>query len=236
VDDRLDEGADVKDKASIARRIGLGVAALGATLLTASCAAGQHAASAQEHPSINGTNAEVGSIDLRAVAVVAPSSQCYRPGADAPLTMSIVNTGRQPDSLTGVSSPRFSSYTVAKTADDLAPASGTGDCASPSASASGSASSAPAQPAAAPQTVAPGKALQLGLMDTGTTDPGVPTAPIVVLSGLKGGPLYPGESIPVTFSFADAGQVTLQIPVQLSAAPNNSVIPSVPNGTNSPIE
>jgi copper(I)-binding protein len=232
----------VKAQPSIARRIVIGVAAAGAALLTASCAAGQHAASAKESPSIDGANAQVGSMLLRTVAITTPSGKCYLPGGDAALSLVLVNNSQAADSLTSVSSPRFSSYTVAKTADDLDPASGSGDCGA-AASGSAAATSAPATggssasaPAAAPQTVAAGKSLHLGLKNTGTTDPGVPTAPIVVLDGLTGGPLHPGESVPVTFSFATAGKITLQVPVQLSAAPNNSVIPSVPNATETPIE
>jgi hypothetical protein len=227
----------VKAQASIARRIGLGVVAVGATLLTASCAAGQHAATDEEHPSIDGTNADLGSIQLRTVAIVSPKHACYLNGADAPLTLSIVNTGEHPDDLTGISSPRFSSLTVAKTADALAPAAGSGNCthtAAPSGSPAGSGSAA--SPGSTAETIEPGQAVRLGLLYTGTTDPGVPTAPIMVLSGLHGGPLFPGESVPVTFTFADAGTVTLQVPVQLSTAPNNSVLPSVPNSSASPIE
>jgi hypothetical protein len=184
---------------------------------------------------------------LRTVAITTPSGRCYLPGGDAALSLVLVNNGQDADTLTSVSSPRFSSYTVAKTADDLNPASGSGDCgaAASGSAASGSAAAtgAPATggssssaPAAAPQTVAAGKSLDLGLKNTGTTDAGVPTAPIVVLDGLTGGPLRPGDSVPVTFSFASAGKITLQVPVQLSAAPNNSVIPSVPNATETPIE
>ena len=77
------------------------------------------------------------------------------------------------------------------------------------------------------QTVGPGQSLPLGVYDAGTNAPGVPTEPIVLLRGLKDGPLFPDTSIPVTFQFASAGSVTLQVPVQLSVAPNNSVVPSV---------
>jgi copper(I)-binding protein len=51
----------------------------------------------------------------------------------------------------------------------------------------------------------------------------------VLLRGLKNGPLFPGESVPVTFTFAKAGQITLRVPVQLSVAPHNSIVPSVTN-------
>ena len=232
----------MKAQPSIARRIVIGVTAAAAALLTASCAAGQHAASARQSPSIDGANAQVGSMLLRTVAIATPSGKCYLPGGDAALSLVLVNNSQNPDTLTSVSSPRFSSYTVAKTADDLNPATGSGDCgaaASGSAPATGAPAtgdSSSAAQAAAPQTIAAGKSLHLGLKNSGTTDPGVPTAPIVVLDGLTGGPLHPGESVPVTFSFASAGKITLEVPVQLSAAPNNSVIPSVPNATETPIE
>ena len=79
------------------------------------------------------------------------------------------------------------------------------------------------------QTIAPNHSLQLGVYDANGNDPGVPTAPIILLRGLQDGPLFPGESVPVTFTFASAGQLTLQVPVQLSVAPHNSVVPSMTN-------
>jgi copper(I)-binding protein len=40
--------------------------------------------------------------------------------------------------------------------------------------------------------------------------------------------LFPGTSVPITFSFAKAGSVTVQVPVQLTTLPSGSgeVIPS----------
>jgi copper(I)-binding protein len=223
----------VKAKATLARRIGIGLFAVGATLLTASCATGQHAASAQETPAIDGVTGHLGSMQLHAVAITSPDGACVLPGGDAALSFILVNTGHSADALSGVSSPRFSSSVAVATADDLAEYAkadaGTGNCndtAAPQASSTPSAN--PSLPAAAgQQTVPPGQSLPLGVYDAGTNAPGVPTEPIVLLRGLQGGPLYPGSSIQVTFSFNSAGSVTLQVPVQLSVAPNNSVVPSV---------
>jgi hypothetical protein len=39
--------------------------------------------------------------------------------------------------------------------------------------------------------------------------------------------VYPGTTIPMTFDFAQAGSVTLQVPVALSGAPNTSPIPEL---------
>jgi copper(I)-binding protein len=222
----------VKAKASIARRMGIGLVATCAALLTASCAAGQHAATANESPAIDGTSGLVGSIHLAAVALKAPPVSCYLPGGDAALTLVIVNVGHSADTLSTVSSPRFKSAIVAASPDDAASylqaEPGTGSCApTPSGSASSPAvvvpPSQPLPAPAKPQSIAPGQSLQLGVTDTGAD---APSGPVVVLRGLTGGALYAGTSIPVTFSFADAGDVTLTVPVQLSVAPNSSTIPA----------
>lgn len=229
----------MKAHAPIARRIGIGLLAIGATLLTGACAAGQLAATSLETPGIDGVQANVGDMGLHAVAIVAPDGPCVLPGADAALTFVLVNNGHSADSLQGVSSPRFTSSAAVATADDLSAYAkadpGTGSCTEGTGSASASAP-APAPSAAAslpapagPQTVQPGHLLQLGVYDAGTNAPGVPTEPIVLLRNLQGGPLFPGESVPVTFTFATGGSTTLQVPVQLSVAPNNGVVPSVTN-------
>lgn len=232
----------MKVQASIARRIGIGLVAVCATLTTGACAAGQLAATANETPAIGGTTGHLGEMQLHAVAIVAPDGACVLPGADAALTFVLVNTGHDEDSLTGVSSPRFGSSAAVASASDLASYAatdaGTGTCAPSSGDQATPApavspTAAPALPSAAgPQTVPPGRLLQLGVYGAGTNSPDVPTEPIVLLRQLQDsaqqkGPLYPGESIPVTFTFAKAGSITLQVPVQLSTTPNNSIVPSV---------
>lgn len=236
------EGVDVKARAMIARRIGIGLVAASAALITASCAAGQHAATAQEHPSMDGTSGTIGKMQIHALAIKSPSGACVLPGADAALTMVIVNTGRKPDSLEGVTSPRFSSSAAVATADDLSSYAnvdaGSGTCtqASGAAAAPTTPSDTSSLPAGAGvPTIAAGQSLQLGVYNANGNDPGVPTEPIILLRGLQGGPLFPGESVPVTFSFASAGKVTLQVPVQLSVAPHNSVVPSVTNPATEPV-
>lgn len=226
----------MKARAMIARRIGIGMVAASAALITASCAAGQQAATSEEHPSMDGTNGKVGHMEIHALAIEAPSGPCVLPGGDAALTMIIVNTGRNSDSLQGVTSPRFSSSASVATAADLGQYAkvdaGAGACtgASGAASAPSTPSNTSTLPAGAgAQTVAPAQALQLGVYNANGNDPGVPTEPIILLRGLQNGPLFPGESVPVTFTFAKAGKLTLQVPVQLSVAPHHSIVPSVTN-------
>lgn len=228
----------MKARAGIVRRVAIGLLAIGAVLTTGACAAGQLAASSQETPAIDGTTGHLGTMQLHAVAITAPDGPCVLPGGDAALSFVLVNTGRQSDSLVGVSSSRFTSSTTVESPDQLASFTsadaGHGSCASASASAaptsgtSAPSSLAPLTPQPQPQTVAAGQSLPLGVYNAGTNAPGVPTAPIVLLRGLKDGPLYPGTTISVTFSFASAGQIELQVPVQVSNAPRQSFVPSVP--------
>src|SRR5664279_425663 len=65
--------------------------ALSAAALTAACAAGQHAATSVEKPSLDGTQGQVGSILLEGVALHAPTARSYPGGADVPLAVYIVN-------------------------------------------------------------------------------------------------------------------------------------------------
>lgn len=222
----------MKAQATIMRRIGIGLVALCATMLTASCATGQHASTANNIPAIDGTDGSVGKIDLRAVAIKSPDEACYLPGSNAAMTLVIVNSGTTPDTLTGVSSPRFGSAVVAANAAEattyLQSASGSGSCAA-APSGSNTPSAAPqasgSLPAPAPNpALTAGRALQLGLTDTGTDTSALP---VIVLEDLQGNALYPGESIPVTFNFGAAGEITLTVPVQLSATANQATVPPV---------
>jgi hypothetical protein len=54
---------------------------------------------------------------------------------------------------------------------------------------------------------------------------GVPEAEgALLLLGLKR-QLYPGTTVSITFTFAEAGSVTVAVPVQLSSNPTSSVLP-----------
>jgi hypothetical protein len=49
----------------------------------------------------------------------------------------------------------------------------------------------------------------------------------LVLTNLKGSTnLYPGSEVPLTFTFANAGKVTVSVPIQLSAQPNDVSVPA----------
>lgn len=54
---------------------------------------------------------------------------------------------------------------------------------------------------------------------------GVPDSKAVLqLSQIKSD-LHPGSTVPLTFTFANAGTITVRVPVQLSSAPQTAVLP-----------
>jgi copper(I)-binding protein len=78
-----------------------GLVALG----IAGCSSGQVTQTDSIEPAVNGNQGNVGDVALRDVLVAYPESGPYREGEDAPLTLTIVNTGGMDDELTSVSSP-----------------------------------------------------------------------------------------------------------------------------------
>jgi hypothetical protein len=194
-----------------------GLVALSAVVLTAACAAGQQAQTANEKPSIDGTQGSVGSIQLSNVALRTPPTNSYPSGSSVPMSVYISNSGQSGDTLTSVTSTEFSGWDVVPTesVQTSAPAS-------PSTAPSSSTASAPTS--GRPQQIGAGLAVGFGL--TNLTASGGGSTDTVLLTGLasKSAPLYPGMSVKVTFTFAKAGQTTLTVPVQISAKPNTQTL------------
>lgn len=226
------------------RRIGIGLVAMCAALLTSACAAGQVVQTARQTPAIDGSSGQVGDIQLHAVAIKAPSTNCYLPGSDAAMTFVIVNRGAKDATLTNITSSRYTSWVVAANGGDAAAFqradAASGSCApQPSGSAAGSSSpaaapAAPSQPlprAGNSLTIKAGQNLSLGVAQGEEAA----AQQVVLLRGLTGGPLWPGNPVQMTFTFGGDGSTTFTVPVQLSTAPNNLTIPS-PGSTTSPIE
>lgn len=182
--------------------------AVSAAVLTAACAAGQQAQTAQERPSIDGTTGVIGQLQLEGVALHAPTGiRAYPAGSAVAMKLYIVNNGQSGDTLTNVTSSAFTGWQVVSTP------------AVPAATATGGGSES-----GTPQQIGPGAAIGLGL--TNLTPGGTGSAETLVLTGLKtsSAPLYPGSAVPVTFTFANAGQTTLTVPVQVSAQPNSQTL------------
>lgn len=99
-------------KRATTRLVRIGAAVAAAALLTSACAAGQHAITAEELPTLDGTNGRVGQINLRGVTLQAPASGAvnYPAGSRIPIRLVLVNNGQQPDTLTSVTSPAFQNW------------------------------------------------------------------------------------------------------------------------------
>jgi copper(I)-binding protein len=240
----------VKAEPVTVRRLGVGLA-VAAALVTSACAAGQQAATANEQSTIDGANASVGTINLRAAVLEAPSGNTafWPAGSDVALKVVIVNNGTKPDRLVSVTSPAFSdwgAYATTQQADRVvnahaaaaastsAPASSSSPAESSSAGApaSGSATGSATESASptATRTAKP-KPLPSALQNITITPGsrlgwGTPESTGALLLIHATQVLYPATTIQLTFTFQNAGTVTFAVPVSQSAAANTSIIPA----------
>jgi copper(I)-binding protein len=219
------------------RVLGAGVLALGAALVLAGCGAGQITQTDSQQPAVNGTYAQVKTIVLRDVAVQYPTSgPGYPAGATPALTLTVVNQGAQDDSLVSVTTGDGAQATVGGSKDVVAGHSlviGPDDAVestnevqtTPPSSTSSSSSSAPTSTGSTPTgtTSATGGPTATSTSEVPSSGAAAtPTAPEVVgkatvtLPALKQ-PLWPGQTIKVTFVFKNAGPVTVEVPIAAPA-------------------
>ncbi len=217
------------------RVLGAGVLALGAALVLAGCGAGQITQTDTQQPAVNGTYAQVKTIVLRDAAVQYPTSgPGYPAGATPSLTLTVVNIGTQDDSLVSVTTEDGTQATVggSKTVvaahslvigpDDAVESTNEVQTTPPSAPSSTATSSSSATPTKS-ETNTPGSLTASSTSEVPSSGPAAtPTAPekvgqaTVKLPALKQ-PLWPGQTIKVTFVFQNAGPVTVELPVAAPA-------------------
>lgn len=182
---------------SARRRVIAGVgAAVAAVLLTSACAAGQQAQTANQKPTLDGTNATIGSIGLRGLAIEAPSGPSYAVGSNPAIKVVLVNSGLKADALTSISSSEATGWGTA-----------------PGTSGTGASSTSPV-------SIAAGDRVSYGVPEA--TDS-------LLLLGTKAA-LYPGTSITLTFTFAKAGSVSVQVPVHLTEGHQPASYVPAPSG------
>ena len=210
-------GNETASRASLFRRLGaaVGSGTAGLLLLTA-CAAGEHAQTVEQTPSIDGVQAEAGDLAIRAAGIAAPESGAsYAKGSTAQLRMVIVNRGAKADKLVSVASPvaggsQFSAGSGASTAAG----SGSPTDASPWASSSASGTDSETSACGSPSASAPSTPIELpsrGSVQIGIGEGG----PSVTLTGLTTD-LFPSQSVPVTLTFSSGASVTFTVAVQLT--------------------
>jgi copper(I)-binding protein len=214
--------------------IGIGLAAV-----LAGCGSGQITQTDTQLSGVNGASATVGSMAIRNAQLAYPADPqgVYQPGSSARLVVTIVNTGLTSDTLVKVTSPGVSSITIDGSADgtklipgNFSVASGQDEddsTASPSSAAAPTTTvpvvtTTQAPPSSGQPSSPPSGSLvpSAPSVPPTTTASAVPTVPGVVkielvgIKSLNGAPLRAGLTIPMTFYFQHAGQVTLaQVPI-----------------------
>jgi copper(I)-binding protein len=176
------------------RVLGSGVLGLGAALVLAGCGAGQITQTDTQAAAVNGANAMTGTVALRDASIVNRNGcqQAYTAGSNAPLKLIIANAGAAPDQLVSVTSTGAASATVAGQQTIFARSSLAVGPVDEAESSAGSSSPSPT-----PSPAAGGA----------STDRAT-----VVLQGLKS-TLWPGQLLPVTFVFRNAGPLTTELPI-----------------------
>ncbi|WP_436493387.1 hypothetical protein [Actinokineospora sp. HUAS TT18] len=224
-------------------RLRIAPAALGLSLVAVlgavGCSAGQITQTDSQLPAVNGAMSQAGKLALRDAALAYPHGGHYAAGADAPLILTIVNSGAEADELVEVSSP-FATE-VELVGDKNVPGTAALVVGTPGEEAEAEAHSSVAPtptPTSAPSgSVTPsgtanpsGSATpSSGAHGTSEAHPTTTAAPTssakpqvgkikIVLVGLKE-KLFPGRMIPVTFVFAKSGSVTVELPIASPNAP-----------------
>jgi copper(I)-binding protein len=206
--------------------VALGVSAL---LGIVGCSAGQVAQTAEMEPAVNGNTGQVGTIALRNVQVAYPENgEAYKAGEDAPLLLSIVNTGGEDDELVGVTSPAGevelignASIPAGTALHVVLPEGGESSSSSATTTTTETSGSSETSGSEAPGT---GTSEPAGSSSTSVTSTdSQDIAPVVgtmslVITGLTADLPY-GKNVPVTFEFANAGKVTIQLPIAAPATP-----------------
>lgn len=202
--------------------VAVALVALGVT----ACSSGQVTQTDSMEPAVNGNMADVGEVALRNVVIAYPESGSYASGDDAPLRLAIINNGGSDDELTSVSSPAAGSVEIvggaalparsalevvvpadssatssAEPTESATPTSTPSDSAEPSTPGDSETSSSPTSTTS--ETPEP---------TASATAPDVVGAISIVLRDLTAD-LVMGKNVPITFVFENAGQVTVNVPI-----------------------
>lgn len=202
--------------------MGLGLAAL---LATAGCGAGQVTQTDSMLPAVNGALGQVGPIAIRDAKLAYPHGGTYKEGADAPLVLTIVNTGTTDDELLEVTSPVAGD--VELRGDRSLPGRRALAVGTPGKEVSATSSSVATTPRPAASTTSsptasqPAGSAPVSATSTSATTSSAAPAKIgeltVVLRDLNT-ELMSGKTVQVTFVFR-AGSITVELPI---AAPSSA--------------
>ncbi len=172
--------------------VGIAAALALSALALSGCAAGQITQTDAQVAAVNGASGDLGPIALRDAVLAYPGGDVfgYAPGDEAPLLVTIVNSGNQTDELVSVSTPAAGEVVVDGTTIPGGVVVSSLEVAR-----------APGPPSAVADAA----------------DPPLGSGELrIVLTDLTG-PIRPGLPTFVTFGFRDAGEVTLRVPIDAPA-------------------
>jgi len=182
-------------------RAGVAALGIGAVLGMTGCSAGQVAQTAQELPAINGAVAHTGKIVINDATLAYPQTTqgVYAKGSDIELALTIVNNAASDDELVDVSSDTASEVliegsTTIPARGELVVGTPGGSAASHDSNSEPQSQDGDASSAKNTSDAAEDGTTRIALQDTTR-------------------PVRSGQMMPVTFTFADAGSVTTQLPV-----------------------
>jgi copper(I)-binding protein len=213
------------------------VLGIGAAIVVSGCSAGQITQTDTQVPAVNGSMGTVKQIAVRDVRLAFPAGKTYfSKGESASLLVTIANSGQADDKLVSVSSPEFGSgaqiigdatipgfHAISATETAVATVTTT----SPTATSTTGTSTTGTSTTGTSTT---------GTSTTGTSTTGTSTAtttattsasalPIgsirIQLVGLTADKLIPGQTVTVTFTFANSGDLTLNVPIAASPHPRD---------------
>jgi copper(I)-binding protein len=193
----------------------LRAATMGALLLSpialTACSAGQVTQTATQNRDKVGAEAQVGSITLRQVTLEHPDEGRYEAGDDAALNVAVINSGNEADTLVGIEGEGFDGVLVSGQASAAPAVPGSPSASAPAA---GGAAATTTAPAAGATTAAPTASSRIDVPVPGnsTVFIGGDSDLTVQLAGLTD-ELTAGQSVELTFTFQQAGDVTVRATV-----------------------
>jgi copper(I)-binding protein len=217
--------------------------AVGLAALLAGCGAGQVTQTDSMEPAVNGNRGDVGEIALRDARIAHPESGGYTEGEQAALMLSIINSGGTDDELVAVSSPaarevELTGDTTLPGRNALrvvVPEEPVGETSAPSSEPSTTGTSSPGSESSDTSVTNPSPPAETGdesaepppgseapptltdpsdseVTETPSSVPEeVGTLSVVLLDLVQDLPA--GKNVPVTFVFANAGEITIQLPI-----------------------
>ena len=219
--------------------LAIGVSAL---LGVVGCGAGQVAQTAEMEPAVNGNMGQVGNLLLRDVMVAFPENgESYKVGEEAPLLLTIANRGGEDDELVGVTSPAGEVRIIgnakipARTALQVVlPADNPAASSEPSSEVSATSEPSESESGSGESTTTTTETTGSGESEITSTE-SAPTSVTATLTQTEEAPdvvgtislviteltgdLPFGKTVPVTFEFANAGKVTVSLPVAAPSTP-----------------